>query len=151
MLATGLLVAYGYLMENFTAFYSGDRNEIYMVTNRLVGPYAPVYWTLLACNVAIPQLLWSRRVRHSVWALFAMSIVVNIGMWLERFMIVVTSQHRDYLPSAWGMFYPTGWDLIHLFGSIALFLALFLLFVRLLPSISIVEMRREIRDQGQAR
>jgi molybdopterin-containing oxidoreductase family membrane subunit len=151
MLATGMLVAYGYLMENFTAFYSGDRHEIYIVTNRLIGPYAPVYWTLLACNVAIPQLLWFRGVRLNVGALLAVSIVVNVGMWLERFMIIVTSQHRDYLPSAWGMFYPTGWDLIHLFGSIALFFALFLLFVRFLPSISIAEMRREIRDQGQAR
>jgi molybdopterin-containing oxidoreductase family membrane subunit len=151
MLATGLLVAYGYLVENFMAFYSGDEYEIYMVMNRLTGPYAPIYWLLIACNVAVAQLLWWRRVRLNVYALFAISLVINFGMWLERFMIVVTSQHRDFMPSAWGMFYPTPWDLIHLLGSLALFFALFLLFVRFLPAISIAEMRREVRDEGQAR
>jgi len=151
MLATGLLVAYGYTVENFMAFYGGDGYEIAMVENRLGGPYAPVYWTLLACNVLIPQALWLRCVRLNVYALFAVSVVINLGMWLERFMIVVTSQHRDFLPSSWGMFYPTLWDLILLFGSIALFFALFLLFVRFLPAISIAEMREELRQEGQAR
>jgi len=150
MLATGLLVAYGYLVENFMAFYGGNRYEIAMVENRLGGPYAPVYWTLLACNVLIAQALWFRRVRLNVCALLAISVVINLGMWLERFMIVVTSQHRDYLPSSWGMFYPTVWDLILLFGSIALFFALFLLFMRFLPAISIAEMRQELRQEGQA-
>ena len=141
MLATGLIVAYGYFMEVFTAFYSGDRYEIYMTTNRMAGPYAPIYWALLVCNVLAAQLLWFRRARRAPWLLFALSLVVNLGMWMERFMIVVTSLHRDFLPSAWGMFYPTGWDWGMLAGSIGFFLLLFLLFVRFLPAISIFEMR----------
>jgi molybdopterin-containing oxidoreductase family membrane subunit len=97
----------------------------------------------------VPQLLWFRRVRHSVPALFLLSLVINCGMWMERFLIVVTSLHRDYLPSAWGMFYPTMWDWITLFGSIALFVWLFLLFVRFLPLISIAEMRELVRESAQ--
>jgi Ni/Fe-hydrogenase subunit HybB-like protein len=149
LLATCWLVAYGYLAEIFTAFYSGDVYERYMTINRFAGPYAPVYWAMLACNVLVPQLFWFRRVRHSVPLLFVLSLVINCGMWMERFLIVVTSLHRDYLPSAWGMFYPTRWDWITLFGSIALFVWLFLLFVRFLPAISIAEMRELVRESAQ--
>jgi Ni/Fe-hydrogenase subunit HybB-like protein len=149
LLATCWLVAYGYLAEIFTAFYSGDVYERYMTVNRFAGPYAPVYWAMLACNVLVPQLFWFRRVRHSVPLLFVLSLVINCGMWMERFLIVVTSLHRDYLPSAWGMFYPTRWDWITLFGSIALFVWLFLLFVRFLPAISIAEMRELVRESAQ--
>ena len=149
MLATGLIVAYGYFMEIFTAFYSGDEYEIYMTLNRMAGPYAPVYWLLMACNVIAPQLLWFRRVRRTVWLLFVLSIVINVGMWSERFMIVVTSLHRDFLPSSWGMFYPTGWDWSMLAGSIGLFTMLFLLFVRFLPAISIFEMREIAREERE--
>jgi molybdopterin-containing oxidoreductase family membrane subunit len=104
---------------------------------------------MLTCNVLVPQLLWFQRVRLSVPALFLLSLVINCGMWMERFLIVVTSLHRDYLPSAWGMFYPTVWDWVTLFGSIALFVWLFLLFVRFLPLISIAEMRELVRESAK--
>lgn len=142
LLATGLIVAYGYMMETFGAFYSGNAFDRYMVLNRWTGPYAPAYWSLIACNIAIPQLLWLRRLRASVPALFVISLIVNIGMWLERFIIVVTSLHRDFMPSAWGMYYPTKWDWATYAGTIGLFLTLLFLFVRFLPLISIFEMRQ---------
>jgi len=141
MLATGLMVAYGYATEVFFGWYSGNPYEIYMLLNREGGPYAIFYWALILCNVLVPQLLWSERVKASVPALFAIAIVVNIGMWLERFIIVITSLHRDFLPSAWGMYYPTWVDFSLLFGSMGLFVALLFLFIRLLPMISIFEMR----------
>ena len=149
LLATCWLVSYGYLAEIFTSFYSGDIYERYMTVNRFTGPYGPVYLAMLACNVLVPQLFWFRRVRHSAALLFVLSLVINCGMWMERFLIVVTSLHRDYLPSAWGMFYPTRWDWITLFGSIALFVWLFLLFVRFLPLISIAEMRELVRESAK--
>jgi molybdopterin-containing oxidoreductase family membrane subunit len=151
LLATSWMVGYGYLSEIFTAFYSGDKYEIYMTINRWTGPYAPVYWSMLTCNILLPQLLWWRRLRHSVPALFVLSLAINAGMWMERFLIVVSSLHRDYLPSAWGMFYPTRWDWITLFGSIALFVWLFLLFVRFLPLISMAEMRELVRDSARGK
>jgi molybdopterin-containing oxidoreductase family membrane subunit len=151
LLATCWLVAYGYAAEIFTAFYSGDQYERYMTLNRWTGPYAPVYWSMLACNVLAPQLLWWRRARHSVALLFLLSLLINLGMWMERFLIVVSSLHRDFLPSAWGMYYPTAWDWIQLLGSIALFAWLFLLFVRYLPLISMAEMRQLVRTSAQER
>jgi molybdopterin-containing oxidoreductase family membrane subunit len=149
MLATSLIVVYGYAAEIFTAFYSADPFEQYMTVNRWLGPYAPVYWSMMFCNVAVPQLLWFRRVCHSVLALFLISLVVNVGMWMERFLIVVSSLHRDFLPSAWGIFVPTVWDWITLFGSIAFFAWLFLLFIRFLPVISIAEMRELIHENAE--
>jgi molybdopterin-containing oxidoreductase family membrane subunit len=151
LLVTSWMVGYGYLSEIFTAFYSGDRYEIYMTVNRWVGPYAPVYWSMLTCNILLPQMLWWRRVRHSVISLFLLSLAINCGMWMERFLIVVSSLHRDFLPSAWGMFYPTRWDWITLFGSIALFVWLFLLFVRYLPAISMAEMRELVRETAEGK
>ena len=141
MLATGLFVAYGYMMETFTAWYSANTYEQFMMHNRFAGPYAPVYWSLILCNVVVPQLLWFARVRAHVTALFIISVIVSIGMWLERFIIVVTSLHRDFLPSSWGMYYPTMWDWSTYIGTMGLFLALLFLFVRFLPMISIFEMR----------
>jgi Ni/Fe-hydrogenase subunit HybB-like protein len=149
LLATSWLVAYGYASEIFTSFYSGDQFEQYMTINRWIGPYAPVYWSMLVCNILVPQLLWWRSVRHRVWLLFVLSLIVNLGMWMERFLIVVSSLHRDFLPSSWGMFYPTVWDWTFLFGSIALFIWLFLLFVRFLPAISITEMRKLVRETSE--
>ncbi|VCU68790.1 Polysulfide reductase, NrfD [Pigmentiphaga humi] len=148
LLATGAVVAYGYAAEAFTAFYSGDEYEIAMTVDRWTGIYAPVYWSLLACNVAVPQLLWLRRIRANVPALLAISIVINLGMWMERFLIVVQSTHRDYLPSSWGVYIPTGWDWALLIGSIALFAWLFLMFVRFLPMISMSEMRELVERTG---
>jgi molybdopterin-containing oxidoreductase family membrane subunit len=141
MLATGLIVAYGYLIEIFLAWYSNDPYEKYMVVNRVMGPYAFQYWALVACNVVSPQFLWLKRVRSSTAALFVLSIVVNIGMWLERYVIIVTSLHRDFVPSSWGMYSGTIWDYATFIGTIGLFLALMFLFIRFLPAISIFEMR----------
>jgi len=147
LLATGLIVAYGYMMETFTAFYSGNTYDRYMIMNRMTGPYAPVYWVLITCNIAIPMTtLWSSKIRRNVAALFAISLIVQTGMWLERFVIIVTSLHRDFMPSAWGMYYPTIWDWAALTGSIGLFFALFYLFIRYLPMISIFEMRGLAHD-----
>ena len=141
MLLTGLIVGYGYMTEAFIAWYSADQYEWFVPINRLTGPYAPAYWSLLFCNIVVPQLLWFRRVRTNVPALFVISLVVNVGMWLERFIIIVTSLHRDFLPSSWGMYAPTFWDLSTFAGTIGLFLALLFLFLRFLPMISIFEMR----------
>jgi molybdopterin-containing oxidoreductase family membrane subunit len=142
LMATGLIVAYGYMMETFMAFYSGPSYDRYMIMNRMTGPYAPVYWSLILCNIVIPLgTLWSSKIRRNVAALFVISLIVQTGMWLERFVIVVTSLHRDYLPSSWGMYSPTRWDWATYLGSIGLFLTLFLLFIRYLPMISIFEMR----------
>jgi Ni/Fe-hydrogenase subunit HybB-like protein len=149
MLATGLIVGYGYMMEAFTAFYSGNPYERFMILNRMGGPYAPIYWLLISCNIVTPQFLWFRKIRARVGALFAIAMVVNLGMWLERFVIVVTSLHRDFLPSSWGMYYPTRWDIFTLVGSIGLFLALVFLFIRFLPLISIFEMRELVAGEEE--
>ena len=153
MLGTGLIVVYGYMTEFFFAWYSGNEYEWYMMKNRTTGPYAPAYATLLICNALVPQLFWLRKVRRNVLAVFVIAIIVNIGMWLERFIIVVTSLHRDFLPSSWGMFYPTFWDWAFYIGSIGLFVMLLLLFIRFLPMISIFEMRTLLpkakREPGQ--
>ena len=146
MLATGLIVAYGYMMETFMAFYSGNPFDRYMIMNRMTGPYLYVYWTLIACNIAIPQVLWSGKIRRNVLALFIISIVVNVGMWLERFVIIVVSLHREFLPSKWDMYYPTLWDWATYLGTIGLFLTLFYLFIRFLPMISIVEVRALVHE-----
>jgi len=142
MLATGLIVAYGYLVEIFTAWYGGSEFEIAMVENRMFeGPYVAAFWGLMACNVLVPQLLWIRRVRRHLGALLLISLVINVGMWLERFVIVVTSLSQDFLPAAWDTYSPTFWDWSTYVGTIGLFLALLFLFIRFVPMISIFEMR----------
>jgi molybdopterin-containing oxidoreductase family membrane subunit len=141
MLATGLVVAYGYGIEIFTAWYGGSTFESYVIKNRMTGPYAWSFWGLMLCNVVMPQLLWSRRIRKSMAWLMVISMFVNVGMWLERFVIIVTSLHRDYLPSSWGMYRPTGWDWSTYLGTIGLFFTLLFVFLRLLPAISIFEVR----------
>src|SRR5215213_2088208 len=141
MLVTGLIVAYGYLTEAFMAWYSASSWEGFVPLNRAFGPYAVFYWTLILCNVVIPQALWFKRVRTSVATLFIISLIVNVGMWLERFVIIVLSLHRDFLPSSWGNYAPTFWDWSTFLGTIGLFLSLLFLFLRFLPMISIFEMR----------
>lgn len=141
MLATGLIVGYGYMMEVFMSWYSGNIYEKFLTLNRMLGPYAAYYWMLILCNIFIPQFLWFRRVRANVPLLFVLSLVVNVGMWLERFVIVITSLHRDFLPSSWGRYAPTVWDWATFIGTIGLFVALLFLFIRFLPIISISEMR----------
>ena len=146
LLATCLMVTYSYLAEIFFAWYSGDRVEQFMETNRMRGPYALMFWLLVDCNILIPHALWFERVRRSVLLLFIISIVVNVGMWTERYVIVVTSLHRDFMPSAWGMYSGTWWDYATLFGTIGLFLFLFFLFIRFLPAISMAEMRELVPE-----
>jgi molybdopterin-containing oxidoreductase family membrane subunit len=150
MLGTGLIVAYGYGMEAFVSWYSADKYEKFMYWNRMTGPYGPTYWLLILCNILIPQLLWSKRVRMNQWFVWVLSLVVNVGMWLERFVIVVTSLHRDYLPSSWGMYYPTVWDIATYAGTIGLFLTLMVLFIRVLPAISIFEVREVVHHKKAA-
>ena len=149
MLATGLIVAYGYANELFLSWYSGNMYEQYMTLNRMFGPYWWSFWLLVLCNVVTPQLLWSSRLRRNVPLLFVISLVVNVGMWAERFVIVITSLHRDFLPSSWDMYYPTVWDWATLIGSIGLFVALMYLFIRFLPVISIAEMRGLVAEQEE--
>ncbi|HVO69711.1 MAG TPA: NrfD/PsrC family molybdoenzyme membrane anchor subunit, partial [Aggregatilineaceae bacterium] len=146
LLASGLVVAYGYLMEIFTAFYSGNIYDIHTTVDRALGYYAPVYWVMMACNVLLPQALWFKRVRNHPLLLFILALLINIGMWTERFVIVVTSLHNDFLPSAWGIYLPTGWDIATLFGTIGLFAALMFLFIRFLPAIAMSEMRKLLTD-----
>ena len=146
MLATGVIVAYSYIVETFMSFYSGNPFDRFMMINRMFGPYWVLYWPLIACNLVIPQALWSKRVRQNVWFLFFISIVVNIGMWLERFVIIMVSLQRDFTPSIWNMFYPTRWDWATLIGVFGLFFTLFYLFIRFLPMISMVEVRSLVHE-----
>jgi molybdopterin-containing oxidoreductase family membrane subunit len=141
MLATGLVVAYGYTMEAFFGWYSANTYEKYMILNRMTGPYWWAYWALILCNVVAPNTLWVPKLRRNVAYLFFMSLVVSLGMWLERYVIIVTSLHRDFLPSSWGMYSGTTYDWAAFVGTIGLFLTLFFLFIRFLPAISIFEMR----------
>ena len=147
MLVTGLIVAYGYASEAFYGWLSGNEFEMYMNVNRALGPYRYTYYVLIFCNVISPQALWFRFVRRNVFLLFLLSLVIQVGMWMERFVIIITSLHRDFLPSSWGMYYPTRWDWATLLGTIGFFTFCFLLFVRILPSISISEMRELVHEQ----
>ena len=141
ILATGMMVGYAYGMEFFIAWYSGVQYEQFVFINRAFGPYAWAYWTMVSCNVIFPQLFWFRKIRRSVPAMFIIVILVNVGMWFERFVIIVSSLHRDFLPSSWGMFVPTLVDLGILLGSFGLFFTLVLLFAKTLPVVSISEIK----------
>jgi molybdopterin-containing oxidoreductase family membrane subunit len=142
MLATGLIVLYGYAMEAFVGLiYSGNEYESYMMRNRMFGPYWWGYWALILCNGVIPQLLWLKRVRLNTVLLWFVTIVINIGMWLERFEIVVTSLHRDFVPSSWGMYTPTIWDWSLFIGTMGFFGFNMCLFIRFVPMISGFELR----------
>ena len=141
MLATALIVAYSYVFEAFIAWYSGNPFEMYAIWNRMTGPYWPQYWLLIFCNLIFPQLLWLRKIRSSAFWLFIVSIDVLVGMWLERYVIIVVSLHRDFLPAAWGMYSGSIWDKATFLGTIGLFFFLFFLFIRSLPVISIFEVR----------
>jgi Ni/Fe-hydrogenase subunit HybB-like protein len=149
MLATGLIVAYGYTVEAFMAWYSANPYETYMIWNRMTGPYAPMYWALMVCNVVVPNTLWFPRLRHNVAWLFSVALVVSVGMWLERYVIIVTSLHRDFLVSSWGMYSGTAWDWSAFIGTIGLFLTLLFLFVRFIPAISIFEMRTILEPETE--
>jgi hypothetical protein len=135
------MVGYAYATEFFTAWYSGNPYELFTFLNRALGPYAWAYWIMITCNVISPQLFWSKKARTSIPILFVVSIVINIGMWFERFVIIVTSLHRDFLPSSWGYFSPTMWDVMCLLGSFGLFFTMFCLFVRFLPMVATAEVK----------
>jgi Ni/Fe-hydrogenase subunit HybB-like protein len=150
MLATGLIVFYGYLAEVFFGWYSANTYEQWMTfQNRMFGPYWWSYWSLILCNGLIPQLLWWKHIRTNVWALFTISIFVSIGMWLERFVIIVTSLSQEFLPAMWAVYTPTIVDWMIYIGTMGFFCLLFLLFARLLPVISIAEMRELILHHGR--
>ena len=141
LVAMALILTYSYLSEGFFAWYGGNEFESYMQVDRILGRYGYMYWILIIGNVLVPQLFWFQRMRRSVPVLFIASIVINISMWSERYLIVVQSLHRDFMPSAWGMYRGTWWDYAALFGSMGLFLSLVFLFIRFLPVISMAEMR----------
>jgi Ni/Fe-hydrogenase subunit HybB-like protein len=149
MLATGLIVAYGYFFEFFMSMYSGNKWDVFLVEQRLHGPYAHYYYMLILCNILTPQLLWFEKIRTNVFILFLMSLVINVGMWLERFVIVVISLSRDFVPSAWGRYSATFWDYAVLAGTLGLFAGLLFLFVRVLPAISIAEMRELVAHNSE--
>lgn len=144
MILTGSLVGYAYAMEFFIAWYSGSQFESFVFINRALGPYAWAYWTMITCNVVSPQLFWFKRIRRSIPAMFVIGVLVNVGMWFERFVIVVTSLSRDFLPSSWGHYVPTPIDIGIFIGSLGLFFTLILLFVRVLPVISLAEIKAVI-------
>jgi Ni/Fe-hydrogenase subunit HybB-like protein len=149
MLATGLIVAYGYFFEFFLSLYSGNKFDVFLVQQRLHGPYNYYYFALILCNILTPQLLWFQKVRTNVAGLFVMSLVINLGMWLERFVIVVISLARDFMPSAWGRYSATIWDYATFVGTMGLFTMLLFLFVRVLPAISIAEMRELVHETSE--
>jgi Ni/Fe-hydrogenase subunit HybB-like protein len=148
IMVTGSIVGVAYLTELFIAWYSGSEYEQYAFANRIAGPYAWAYWAMMTCNVISPQLFWFKKIRTSIPISWVLSIVVNIGMWFERFVIIVTSLHRDYLPSSWAMFYPTWTDVGIFVGSIGLFFTLFLLFLRFLPGIAIAEVKLLLKSSS---
>ncbi len=150
MLASGMIVGYGYLVEMFMAWYSDNLYEAAIALHRMMGPYAFWFWVMLACNVGVVQVLWFKRVRTNVFALFVVAILVNVGMWLERFVIVVSSLAQDFLPSSWGVYGPTFWDWATFIGTLGLFTCLLFLFIRVLPMISIFEMRELVTEVEEA-
>jgi molybdopterin-containing oxidoreductase family membrane subunit len=141
LLATGMMVGYAYAIEFFIAWYSGNPTEGFVFINRAFGPYAWAYWTMVSCNVAAPQVFWSRRARSNPWIIFGVAAAVNVGMWFERFVIIVTSLSRDFLPSSWNSYTPTWVEVLTLAGSFGLFFTLFLLFLRFLPMVAMAEVK----------
>ncbi|MEO8499018.1 MAG: NrfD/PsrC family molybdoenzyme membrane anchor subunit [Planctomycetota bacterium] len=146
MLAAGMTVSYGYLMDASMAWYKNEPYDSYIYTNRFGGPYGAIYWGLIVCNCIVPQLLWFPFFRRQTICLFLIALVINVGMWLERFVIISLSLHRDYLPSDWAMYYPTVWDWLLYLGTFGLFLTLMLLFLRVLPAISMTEVRELVHE-----
>jgi molybdopterin-containing oxidoreductase family membrane subunit len=141
ILATGWMVAYGYAMEHFIAWYSKNPYEAFVFTNRQLGPYAPVYWTMITCNVLVPQIFWSAKARTSLPVMWIASLLVNVGMWTERFIIIVTSLHRAFVPSKWEVYVPTWVDWTLFAGTVGLFGSLFLLFLRFVPAVAASEVK----------
>jgi molybdopterin-containing oxidoreductase family membrane subunit len=141
LLLTGSIVGYAYATEFFSAWFSGNLNERFHFINRATGPYAWCFYIMVLCNILTPQVFWFPKARARVAVLFVASILVNIGMWFERFVIIVVSLHRNFLPSSWSMFYPTVFDVGILVGAFGLFFTCFLLFIRVLPMVAIWEVK----------
>ena len=149
IMITGSIVGVAYITELFIAWYSGVEYEQYAFLNRATGPYWWAYWSMMTCNVFSPQFMWFKKLRTSIYVLFIISIVVNIGMWFERFVIIVTSLHRDYLPSSWTMFSPTFVDIGIFIGTIGFFFVLFLLYSRTFPVIAQAEVKTILKSSGE--
>jgi molybdopterin-containing oxidoreductase family membrane subunit len=149
IILTGSIVGVAYITEFFIAWYSGVQYEGYAFLNRMAGPYWWAYWSMMTCNVISPQLLWIKKIRTSVVATFILSIVVNIGMWFERFVIIVTSLHRDYLPSSWVMFSPTIIDVTDYLLTFGIFFTLFFLFAKFLPVINMAEVKAVLKSSSE--
>jgi Ni/Fe-hydrogenase subunit HybB-like protein len=150
IIVTGSIVGVAYLTELFISWYSGVEYESYAFINRFSGPYKAAYWTMMTCNVISPQLFWFKKIRRSLVATFILSIVVNIGMWFERYVIIVTSLHRDYLPSSWGEFIPTATDVGIFIGTLGIFLTLFLAFTRFFPVLALNELKTILKSSGES-
>ena len=150
IIVTGSIVGVAYLTELFISWYSGVEYESYAFINRFSGPYSLAYWTMMTCNVISPQLFWIKKIRRSLIATFVLSIVVNIGMWFERYVIIVTSLHRDYLPSSWGEFYPTAIDIGIFIGTLGIFSTLFLMFTRFFPVLALNELKTILKSSGES-
>ncbi|MDB5051849.1 MAG: Polysulfide reductase, NrfD [Fibrobacteres bacterium] len=149
LLVTGWILFFGYMSDIFMSWYSADRFDAYTTWTRMTGHYRTAFWSMLLINIGSVQLLWFPRLRTSPLFLFLISLVINVGMWLERFVIIITSLHRDYLPSSWGLYRPTLWDWATLTGSMGLFLFLFFLFIRLFPVASISEIKKLVHESGR--
>lgn len=149
ILATSCMVAYAYGIELFLSWYSADGHEQFASLNRALGPYAWTYWLMVVCNVLVPQLFWFKRCRTTPWIMFSIAVAVNVGMWLERFVIIVVSLSRDFLPSSWAMYCPTAVDALILLGSFGLFFTLFLLFCRYLPMVAMAEVKQVLPREGE--
>jgi molybdopterin-containing oxidoreductase family membrane subunit len=147
MLATGLIVVYGYFMEVFMAFFSGNPYEIQMMTNRMFGPMGWAYWSLIFCNGVAPQILWWKKLRLNIPLLFLLTLVISVGMWLERFVIVVTSLYRSFIPAEWGWYQATFWDWSTFIGTMGFFMCLTFLFMRVLPMINMWELRELVEPK----
>ena len=150
IIVTGSIVGVAYLTELFISWYSGVEYESYAFINRFSGPYKAAYWTMMTCNVISPQLFWFKKIRRSLVATFILSIVVNIGMWFERYVIIVTSLHRDYLPSSWGEFIPSATDVSVFIGTMGIFLTLFLAFTRFFPVLALNELKTILKSSGES-
>jgi molybdopterin-containing oxidoreductase family membrane subunit len=150
IIVTGSIVGVAYLTELFISDYSGVQYESYAFINRFSGPLAWSYWSMMTCNVISPQLFWFKKLRTNLVFTFIMSIIVNIGMWFERFVIIVTSIHRDYLPAAWGEFKATTIDIGMFIGTIGIFFTLFLLFARYFPVLALNELKTILKTSGES-
>jgi molybdopterin-containing oxidoreductase family membrane subunit len=147
MLTASIIMGLSYASEWFTAWYGGEHADRSLVAWEFTGAYGPLFWALLVCNVAVPQALWLGSVRRNLDAVFCIAVLINIGMWLERILIVWNTLSHDYMPSAWRLFLPTLWDWLTTFGSLGLFALMFLVFVRLLPSVSMHEVRHLVAEE----